>query len=98
MADTGLVVAGVILLGLGTLGFLGGILFFPLFCVGPILGILGIVLLIYGAVKEEPHPVYVNLPAPTYAPPPTYCPQCGSLLQWVPQYGRAYCPRCAAYR
>jgi hypothetical protein len=79
-------------------GFVAGIFFFPLLCVGPILAIVGLVLLIYGAVKEEPRPVYVNVPAPSYALPPTYCPQCGSLLQWVPPYGRGFCPRCGAYR
>ncbi len=98
MADTGLVVLGIVLLCLGLLGFVGGILFFPLLCVGPVLAIVGIVLLIYGAVKEEPHPVYVRLAAPPFAPPMTYCPECGSLLQWVPQYGRGYCSRCGVYR
>ncbi len=79
MADTGLVVGGIVLLAIGLAGFVAGIFF-------------------YGVVKEEPRPVYVNLPAPMYAPPPTYCPQCGSPLQWVPQYGRGYCPQCGAYR
>ena len=98
LADAGLAVAGIVLLGIGVLGFIGGIFFFPLFCVGPILAIIGFVLLLYGALKEEPHPVYVNLPASPYGPAPTYCPQCGSPLQWVPQYGRGFCPRCGAYR
>ena len=37
--------------------------------------------------------------APAYeqprAPP---CPVCGTLLLWVPAYGRWYCPRCNTYR
>lgn len=98
MADTGLVVGGAILLGIGILGFFAGLFFVPLFCVGPILAIFGMVLLIYGAVKEEPRPLYVNLPSSPYMPPPTYCPACGSVLQWVPQYGRGFCTQCAAYQ
>ena len=98
MADSGLVVSGIVLLGVGILCFFGGLFFFPLFCVGPVLGVVGFVLLLYGAVKEEPQPVYVNLPASPYAPPPTYCPQCGSPLQWVPQAARGFCPRCGVYR
>ena len=98
MADVGAIVAGVLLLVFGGLLTLVGFVFFPLLCIGPALGVIGFILLIYGAVKEEPRPVYVNLPPSPTAAPAVYCPQCGSLLQWVPQYQRGFCPRCGVYR
>ncbi|HEY4704372.1 MAG TPA: hypothetical protein VII27_01370 [Thermoplasmata archaeon] len=92
MADTGLVVLGAVLLIIGVLT--------ALFCVGIPIAIVGLVLLIYGLVKEEPRPMYMYPGyAPVYVPQATaLCPVCGSPLQWVPQYSRWYCQRCGAYR
>ncbi len=91
MADTGLVVLGAVLLIIGVLT--------SIFCVGIPIAIVGLVLLVYGAVKEErPAFVYPMYP-PAYVPQATaLCPACGGPLQWVPQYSRWYCPRCGAYR
>lgn len=92
MAETGLVVLGLVLLIIGIVtSFL---------CIGIPIAIAGLVLLIYGLVKEEPRPAFAYpVYPPVYLPQSTaLCPVCGSPLQWVPQYGRWYCPRCGAYR
>ncbi len=90
MSDTGLIILGVVLLAIGIVtSFL---------CVGIPIAIAGFIILIYGAVKESP-PMVVYPPVyPMAAPPAALCTVCGTPLQWVAQYQRWYCPRCAAYR
>ncbi len=86
MSDTNLVVLGVVLLVIGV--------FTAWFCIGIPILIAGLVILIYGAAKEEPRVVM----AYPYQPSMAVCSVCGSPLQWVSHYMRWYCWRCAAYR
>ncbi len=93
LSDTGLIVLGIVLLVIGLLT--------SIFCIGIPIAIVGFVILIWGAVKED-RPVVMY--APPYAPaypgtvPAAVCPVCGAPLQWVAQYQRWFCTRCNAYR
>jgi len=104
VADTGLIVLGIVLI-------LVGLLTGWFFCFGVFLAIAGFVILIYGAVKEERpavvmyppgyvpvYPVQPGYPAAPQAPSVAACPTCGTQLQWVAQYQRWFCTRCNQYR
>jgi len=103
VADTGLVVLGIVLLVIGILT--------SWFCVGIPIAIAGFVILIYGIVKEQRpamvmyppgyvpgYPVQPGYPAAPQAAPAAACPTCGTPLQWVAQYQRWFCTRCNQYR
>lgn len=50
------------------------------------------------AYPPQPPAAGMTVPAPQtqYTQPTCYV--CGSVLTWVPQYGRWYCTRCQSYR
>jgi hypothetical protein len=109
MVNTDKVVGGVILGILGILCFIAMLFIFSFACcvTGIIICIIGFVVFLLGLMEDnEPRTVVVYRQPP---PPPSpqyprgvqqsryHCTQCGTVLRWVPEYGRWYCYRCRKY-
>ncbi len=97
MSNEAMMAIGAVFLVLGVVASLT-----VLFCfVGVPLAIVGLGLLLGGAVMEPSASTVVYAPGYPVAPAAPLgapCPECATPLQWVAQHGRWFCPRCNRYR
>ncbi|NHV98199.1 MAG: transposase [Thaumarchaeota archaeon] len=68
----------------------------PMKSIGVLLGLMGIILAIGGAISSGKGPQYYPYQPPP--PEPVYtCPTCGNPLTYIPRYRRWYCYNCRKY-
>ena len=82
--------------------FLFPALWIPLLCGWPVIMLLAF---LYLPVKEAlldvlrgPGVYYPQFGWRVRQPPPTFCRQCGTSLEYASRYRRGYCPKCREYR